>query len=86
MPKFKIKTKRSFIISYKFILGRIVIYNCLNVFYHFFIHVLKKDLKCIFSGHTKFYFDLRKIVETREKLFHRFLRTKVTYHCPVYIF
>lgn len=46
----------------------------------------KTSLKYISSGHTKFHFDLRKIVETRDKLFLNFLRTQVTDHCPVYIF
>lgn len=47
---------------------------------------LKTDLKYVSSGHTKFDFDLRKIVESRDKFFLNFVRTKVTDRWPVYIF
>ena len=47
---------------------------------------LKIDLKYVSSRHTKFHFDLMKIVESKDKLFLNFVRTKVMDHWPVYIF
>lgn len=81
MPNVKVKPEDHLLYPIHLFLLELLYIIVLTFFTITFLSIfLKTDLKYVFSGHTKFDFDLRKIVESRDKFFLSFVRTKVTDH------